>query len=401
MPNVLASEDLDKDENPVHKLEDAFIESPKPGARILDIRERAFSDLRDRSNSPGKLHRTSDLGSNKGLNSSMNSAIFDELGRFRSSSIRLRAITNTGNNTDAKKIITIEVESRSTNNWIRYLKTFVLLCRIYLLTSPSLITNLLTFKNNTLIYNFNFLCSMIIFVKINLVLRKKRRHYFRTLAHCIDYIATLGSLMSSFIYTLNEHLELGQNSFQHYYFWSFCCFCNIFNIINHLKQFRLISETFSIIMLALKLNYPFFYVMLIVYCVFATTGNYLFGGNINSNTPAEMDAAGQKIHPLLVHHNWNDFFNSMVFLYSINLNNNLPAYINMSTVQDGQRSTVKMFFFFIFYLINNFILMNIFIGQIIEISLCYFKSIYKETKEVQVMENDNPDDSIMQYRVKV
>ena len=325
---------------------------------------------------------------------------YADIERFRSNSLKFQSLTFSNN--EQKMLVTLEVQSRTLPLFLRMLKAFVLLCRMYLLISPSLISNLKSFEGNEFIYHVNLIFSAIIFVKINLVLKKKRRQYFRSITQCADYISCLGLVLSSLIYTLTSHFIHARNSFQHYYFWSFCCFVNIFHIIDRLKQFRLISETFSIIMLAVKLNYPFFYVMLIVYCVFASLGSYIFGGCIHSDTPAQMDAVGHSINPLLVIHNWNDFFNSMVFLYSINLNNNLPAYINMSTVQDGKRSMVKLMFFFIFYTINNFILMNIFIGQIIEISLCYFKTIYNESKDVQMKKIDNYlNDSMPEYRVKV
>ena len=155
-------------------------------------------------------------------------------------------------------------------------------------------------------------------------------------------------------------------------------------IFNHLTQFKLISETTSIIVLAIKLNYPFLYVIVMNYLVCAVIGGYLFGGNISSQSPDQMAAVGQATKPEYRFHNWNDFTASLVFLYSIQLNNNIPMYVSISTVNEGPTRNFKPIFFVLFYFINNIILIRIFVGQIIEISLEYFKSIDKEDKHFKV-----------------
>lgn len=281
-------------------------------------------------------------------------------------------------------LIKLEVQSRTSSQVIQVLKWFVLGCRIFVLLSPSMVSDLKLFGSNKLIYSLNLACSVIIFLKINLVLRKKRRRYFREVGYCLDYVATTGVLLSSLTYFLNSLIGIGDNDFQHYYFWAVCCFMNMIDILNHLKQFKLVSETLSILALAIRLNYPFFYVMLILYLIFASIGEFIFGGSINSNTLERMNEVGQATKPIYVYHNWNDFLNSVVYLYSINLNNNLPLYVNMSTVNGGQTRNYKPLFFAIFYLLNNLVLMNVFVGQIIEISLSYFKSVFMEARDVSV-----------------
>ena len=59
-------------------------------------------------------------------------------------------------------------------------------------------------------------------------------------------------------------------------------------------------------------------------------------------------------------------------------------YVSISTVAEGPTRNFKPLFFVIFYFINNIILIRIFVGQIIEISLEYFKSIEKEDKHFKV-----------------
>ena len=192
--------------------------------------------------------------------------------------------------------------------------------------------------------------------------------------------------MSSAIYYVISRFNLGNNEFEHYYFWAVCCFCNVFAIFNHLNQFKLVSETFSIIVLAIEMNYPFLFVFLMTYMIFAVVGCFLFGGVINSKTPDRMAEIGQATKDIYKYHNWNDYLNSLVYLYSINLQNNLPLYVNMSALGDGDSRSYKGIFFFVFFVLNNVILRNIFIGQIIEISLSYFKIIDAEARNLEIIE---------------
>ena len=305
MPSIMSPEDIKEDESNSKEI-------PKNLDPIKELRgsspskqrsRRSISSMSNRTITPDILQKHISTSSARDSKQQQDTA-YANIERFRSNSLKFQSLSLSNN--EQKMIVTLEVQSRTLPLFLRMLKAFVLFCRMYLLISPSLISNLKSFEGNELIYHVNLIFSAIIFVKINLVLKKKRRQYFRSITQCADYISCLGLVLSSLIYTLTSHFIHARNSFQHYYFWSFCCFVNIFHIIDRLKQFRLISETFSIIMLAVKLNYPFFYVMLIVYCVFASLGSYIFGGCIHSDTPAQMNAVGHTINPLLVIHNWND-----------------------------------------------------------------------------------------------
>lgn len=193
--------------------------------------------------------------------------------------------------------------------------------------------------------------------------------------------------MSSSIYFINSYFNLGDNTMEHYYFWAACCFCNVLAIFNRLTQFKLINEVTSVIVLAIKLNYPFLYVIVLNYFVCANIGGYLFGGNINSTTPDRMAEVGQATKDEYKFANWNDFLSSLVYLYSIQLNNNINMYINYCTVNEGPHRSFKPMFFFFFYMLNNVILNRIFVGQVIEISLAYFREIDKESKRFTVYES--------------
>lgn len=138
------------------------------------------------------------------------------------------------------------------------------------------------------------------------------------------------------------------------------------------------------IVLAIKLNYPFLYVIMLNYLICGIIGGYLFGGNINSTTPEHMASVGQPTKPEYRFHNWNDFFSSLVYLYSIQLNNNMTMYVSYSTVNEGASRNFKPIFFIVFYMLNNVVLNRIFVGQIIEISLEYFKVMDKEDRRIKV-----------------
>ena len=269
------------------------------------------------------------------------------------------------------------------NCLISFLKKFVIGCRIYILLSPSFTTGSILPTSNKLIYDLNFFCSIIVVLKILLVLRKKRRMYFRYLAPSIDFLANLGVLFSSLLYMANSIFKLDSNNLEHYYFWAFCCLCNSIAVFNHLNKFKIVSETLSVILLALKLNYPFLFVIIVMYLMMATIGGWVFGGVINSSTHEKLERVGQGFKEEYVFHNWNDFLNSLVMLWGMNLSNNLNVYVNMSTYKENGKRGYSASFFFFFYVLNNVVLRNIFIGQIIEISMEYFKNLYLEEKRIK------------------
>ena len=313
-----------------------------------------------------------------------------------------------------KQLIAVEVTSRKGGKLLTFLKNLVVLCRVIILVSPSMTTDFKSVNKDGLIYNLNFVCSVVVLTKILLVVRKKRRHYFRRLAPCVDFVGNIGVFLASLIYSVNEMLDFDENAFHHFYFWATCCFVNLLAICSHLSQFKLISETFSVILLAVKLNYPFLFVISVLYLEGAVVGGYLFGGQINSRTPKCMEDVGQGTKPEYIYQNWNDFLNSLVYLWGINLNNNMTMYVSISTVNEGPRRNFKPIFFFIFFVLNNVILRNIFFGQIIEICLEYFKVMHQEEKRVSVVGDDqtrsvhgmfanykNIDDSQKILRVKI
>jgi len=311
-----------------------------------------------------------------------------------------------------KHVLTVLENSDKKNCIIRLLKKLVIVCRVYLLLSPSLTTDFELPASNKTIYDLNFVCSSIVLLKIMLVVRKKRRHYFRNLAPCLDFVANCGVFLSSLLYMLNSVLELDSNDLEHYYFWALCCLVNVIAVFNHLTQFKIVSETLSVIMLAVKLNYPFLFVILVLYLQCAVVGGWLFGGVVSSKSLDLLAEVRQETKPEYIYQNWNDFFNSLVYLWAINLNNNVNVYINMSCINEEKDRGFKPVFIVVFYVLNNMVIRNIFFGQVIEISMEYFKTLYLEEKRVKHLKDlhdseiefahyKNIDDSQKILRVKI
>lgn len=157
--------------------------------------------------------------------------------------------------------------------------------------------------------------------------------------------------------------------------WAFFCLLKLVSIINQMQRFKMIKQIVLIIAHAIKTVYPFIFVILMNYAVFVFAGQTLFGGKINSSTPENyLIATGSTIFRRYQHLNWNDFYNSITFLYSVQMFNQMPTLINIAAcARDPVHRDYSGTFYFIFVLSNNTILFNIFIGNIITICLEYFE----------------------------
>ena len=290
---------------------------------------------------------------------------------------------------DRKQLIAFEIIDRKKGKLKVMIQNIVMMCRIIIFLSPSLDTNFKKQNENGWIYYTCFVCNTIVLLKIMVIVRQKKRHYFRKFLPSIDLIAILGSFLGSLVFILNLLLDIDSNNFDHYYFWAICCMMNVLAIFNRLQKFKLIAETFSIIMLAVKMNYPFITFIVVFYMQSAIVGCYMFGGHIHSLTPDSMSMVGQSIKREFVYQNWNDLFNSIVFLWGLNLGNNSILLVDMSVVAEGPARSHSSLFFFFFYLFNHILIRNILIGQIIEISLEYFKVANQEDKRASVVADDS------------
>lgn len=163
--------------------------------------------------------------------------------------------------------------------------------------------------------------------------------------------------------------------------------------MNHLKKVTILSQLIDIVLHSITQTYAFLFIIIMEYLIFAHIGMALFGGCISSETPSlHKERVGGDLNKYYEYLNWNDFTNSLVFLFAINMNNQMIMLINMSTVSGGIRRDYRCVFFLVFVILNNMILFNIFIGQVIGISIEYFKAM-KEKKAIlsQVFDDSETD----------
>jgi len=128
-------------------------------------------------------------------------------------------------------------------------------------------------------------------------------------------------------------------------------------------------------------TYPFLFVILISFFIFSLLGMSVFGGSINSSTRAQyLKMVGSELNENYEYLNWNDLVNSFAFVYTIVINNSIPTLLNMCIVDSGLNSDFRGIYFFVFQILVNMTLFNIFIGMVIGISLEYFKTELEKKK---------------------
>lgn len=125
-------------------------------------------------------------------------------------------------------------------------------------------------------------------------------------------------------------------------------------------------------------------ILLTTFFVFSTIGIALFGGNVNSNTPAlykEKLGADLPTNYFLL--NFNDFPNAMLILYINVINNNWIFFANMTVLDKEDRYTWTKWFFVLFQLIVNIFIMNILVGFVIDNIMTSFDLHQVETEEIE------------------
>ena len=134
-----------------------------------------------------------------------------------------------------------------------------------------------------------------------------------------------------------------------FYIWSVSCLVGVVDIVHQLKRISILSKLVQIIFYALKVTYPFLFVILISFLIFAMIGMSIFGGSINSRTPAlYLKYVGGELNDNYEYLNWNDLVNSLVFVYSIVINNSIPTLLNMCIVDRGYATDFRGLYFLAF-----------------------------------------------------
>ena len=199
-----------------------------------------------------------------------------------------------------------------------------------------------------------------------------------TTGACIDFVSIFGIITTSAI-NIVVNLTIKVHISELYYVWAICSMCSAISIIYHLKKETILGSLVDIVFHSIRQTYTFIFVILIEYLIFALIGISLFGGCINSQTSfIYSERVGDSLNSNYEYLNWNDFLNSLVFLFALTMNNQMIMLINMSTVSGGEFRDYRTSFFLVFVILNNMILFNIFIGQVIGISIEYFKALKNE-----------------------
>ena len=172
------------------------------------------------------------------------------------------------------------------------------------------------------------------------------------------------------------------------YIWSVSCLCSIWAIINHLRQLTILKKVVSVIIHSIRVTYPFLFVIVFVYLIFALIGCSLFGGGVNSLTPdLYSQACGGELNEGYVYLNFNDMPSAVAMLYSLTLNNQMIVLINMTTVNAGKERDYRSIFYLVYVFLVNMMLFNIFVGMIIGIGLEYFNLILEQSEVDVIVDN--------------
>lgn len=118
-----------------------------------------------------------------------------------------------------------------------------------------------------------------------------------------------------------------------YYCWALFSLSVIFLLYKDLDAGSRVGLIVDCVFYAVFKVSSFLIVIFTNYLIFAEIGTLMFGGNISVATIDRYNArTNSSINPDYVHLNWNDFGNSMVSLFAINLNNNMITLINWSSI---------------------------------------------------------------------
>lgn len=97
----------------------------------------------------------------------------------------------------------------------------------------------------------------------------------------------------------------------------------------------------------------------------------MFGGNINSQTPANFLKKKNKPLPLNYEQmNFNDFPNTIVFMWNIFINNNWLDMAYMALLKFSKRkANFAKWYFVLFLVLTQFLVLNIIIGKYISLGI--------------------------------
>lgn len=196
---------------------------------------------------------------------------------------------------------------------------------------------------------------------------------FYRFSDLIQYIVLVTLVLSNTGLLIN-FLFVSEISKPLFYIWAVANLFLIYPFFVYIKTLSKIAKVLDIMIYAMKTTLPFLYLIVVSYSIFTLIGVNIFGGDMGSRTPdLYLQATGGALNANYEKMNFNDFLNSMCFCWTLNLTAMIPILVNMSTLMEieseGKTQVVarnsRGWFFIIFFIYNNSILFNIFIGQLI------------------------------------
>lgn len=170
-------------------------------------------------------------------------------------------------------------------------------------------------------------------------------------------------------------------------------------LLTYLRKISIIDILVSVIAKSLKLCASLFQMLIIVMLLFSSIGMCLFGGNINTNTPAEMVTklginAGDAPDPNSLILNFNDYYCSMYSLYII-FNCGWGGFdtANMYTSVRYNSKIAYEYFFISYFIIANLCLMNVVQSFFID-QVCQATSHDAVNEECEQAEKEKEDGEI-------
>lgn len=142
---------------------------------------------------------------------------------------------------------------------------------------------------------------------------------------------------------------------------------------------------------------PFFSTLLgmvmIIFFMFVTVGMGMFGGHTNSTTAElySLKLGGSSITTGYEYINFNDFPSTINMLWTNVVGNNWIFFCLMSIVSEDDSKTAYKWYFVVFQLITNMIIMNVLIGFIID-NICSAYAFIENEKKTTKTE-DNPQNN--------
>ena len=262
---------------------------------------------------------------------------------------------------------------------INLIKWALILIRLFILITPVLLT--VNDFHFTLFW-ISWALNILLVAKFFYLLHKRGRTFFKRTSSVIDIFSTIGVFGFGLAYCITELSSKPLNAadltasdalgiFE--ILWSLASFSHVFGILVRLESYQNFSMIFNLFRYGLGILGPFIFTLLIAYYILAVIGESIFGGKVSSDTlRLYAETIGPDLKEDYVKMNWNDHTNSLIFLYSMALDNKFLDLMNMTLVSCGTERDWRAGFFVVVFVLTKMLLLNIFQGFFISIFLQFY-----------------------------